>query len=100
MCEVDYIVDEGTPTGRRKSWVTFVEANYGYRQGHNLKVTFEWYDPDSDVSNDEQNRVSLVWEYSPMQFVQARLGYRRNRGIPQNPSQNREQAFAECHVAF
>ena len=98
--EINYIIDEGTPTGRRKSWATFAEANYGYRTGHNLKLTFEWYEPDSGVSNDEQNRVSLVWEYSPMQFVQARLGFRKNSGIPQNPAQNREQAFAEIHVAF
>ena len=43
--------------------VTLVEANYGYRRGHNLKATMEWYDPDSDVSEDEQNRLSIVWEY-------------------------------------
>lgn len=100
LAEVDYIVDEGTPTGRRQSWATLLEANYGYRKGHNLKTTFEWYDPDDDVSNDEQNRVSLVWEYTPIQFVQARVGFRKNAGIPQNPGQNREQLFAELHIAF
>lgn len=98
--EIDYIIDDGTPTGRRNSWATLVEANYGYRKGHNLKVTFEWFDPDDDVSNDEQNRASLVWEYSPIQFLQARLGYRKRNGIPQNPAQNLEQAFAEIHVYF
>ena len=100
LAEVDYIIDEGTPTGRRASWATLVEANYGYRRGHNLKATYEWYDPDDEVSEDEQNRVSLVWEYSPMQFVQARIGYRNYGGIPQNPGQNREQLFAELHLAF
>ena len=100
LAEVDYIIDEGTPTGRRKSWATHVEANYGYRQGHNLKLVFEWYDPDTGVSNDQQNRAGIVWEYSPIQFLQARIGYRDSSGIPQNPSQNREQMFAEIHVAF
>lgn len=98
--EIDYIIDDGTPTGRRNSWATLLEANYGYRKGHNLKVTFEWFDPDDDVSNDEQNRASLVWEYSPIQFLQARLGYRKRNGIPQNPAQNVEQAFAEIHLYF
>lgn len=98
--EIGYIIDDGTPTGRRKSWTSLVEANYGYRQGHNLKVTFEWYDPDTHVSNDEQNRVSLVWEYSPIQFVQGRIGFRNYSGIPQNPGQNRELLFAEFHIAF
>ena len=100
LAEVDYIIDDGFATGRRDSWATLLEANYGYRRGHNLKATFEWYDPDNDVSEDEQNRISLVWEYSPMQFVQARVGYRDHGGIPQNPGQNRKQLFAELHLAF
>ncbi len=100
LAEIDYIIDDGTPTGRRSSWATLLEANYGYRKGHNLKATFEWYDPDDDVSEDEQNRISLVWEYSPIQFVQARFGLRDYGGIPQNPGQNREQLFAEVHIAF
>lgn len=100
LAEVGYIIDDSAPTGRRKSLVSLLEANYRYRKGHNLKVTFEWYDPDNNVSNDEQNRASLVWEYSPIQLVQLRIGYRDNSGIPQNPGQNREQLFAELHVAF
>ena len=100
LAEVGFIIDDGAPTGTRRSWTTLLEANYGYRQGHNLKATFEWYDPDDDVSEDEQNRVSLVWEYTPFQFLQARLGFRNYSGIPQNPGQNREQLFAELHLAF
>lgn len=100
LAEIDYIIDDSTPTGRRKSWATLLEANYGYRRGHNLKLTFEWFDPDDDVSEDEQNRISAVWEYSPIQFLQARIGYRSFDGIPQNPAQNREQMFAELHVFF
>lgn len=100
LAEIDYIIDDGTSTGRRRSWATLLEANYGYRKGHNLKATFEWYDPDDNVSEDQQNRFSVVWEYTPFQFLQARLGYRNYSGIPQNPGQNREQLFAEMHIAF
>jgi hypothetical protein len=100
LAEVDYIVDEGTPTGKRQLWTTLVEANYAYRRGHNLKLTFEWFDPDDKVNEDERNRLSLVWEYSPLQFAQARLGYRMTNGIPQNPGQNSKQLFAEMHLAF
>ena len=100
LAELDYIRDESSPTGRRNSWATFFEANYGYRKGHNLKVTYEWYDPDNQVSEDEQNRISAVWEYTPFQFVQARIGLRNFTGIPQNPAQNREQTFAEIHMSF
>lgn len=100
LAEIDRIVDEGTSTGRRELWASLLEANYGYRQGHNLKLTFEWFDPDDAVDEDERNRISVLWEYFPLQFVQARLGYRRYDGIPQNALQNREQFFAELHVTF
>lgn len=96
--EIDYIIDDDTPTGRRERWAGLVEANYFYRKGHNLKLTLEWSEPDADVDEDEQNRLSLVWEYLPMQFVQLRIGLRVYDGIPQNPAQNRRQAFAEFHL--
>jgi hypothetical protein len=65
-----------------------------------LKSTFEWFDPDVDVSEDEQNRFSIVWEYTPIQFLQARIGYRDSNGIPQNTAQNRDLLFAELHLFF
>ena len=98
--EIVYIIDDGTATGRRRLWASLLEANYTLRKGHNLKMSFEFFDPDSSVSEDEQNRLSLVWEYYPMQFFRTRLGYRRYRGIPQNPAQNREQLFLELHIPF
>ena len=100
LAELGYIIDDGTPTGRRSRWTGLAEANYGYRQGHNLKLTVEWFDPDDDVDEDEQNRFSLVWEYTPFRFVQGRIGLRRYDGIPQNPAQNRREAFAEIHLLF
>jgi hypothetical protein len=98
--EIDYIIDEGTPTGRRKLWMSLLEANIQIRRAHNLKLTIEYLDPDVDVDNDQQNRASIVWEYSPMQFLQTRAGYRNYDGIPQNPAQNRKQLFVELHALF
>jgi hypothetical protein len=100
LAELDYIIDDGTPTGRRKLWASLLEANVQLKKGHNLKLTFEYFDPDDSVSEDEQNRWSVVWEYFPIQFVQTRLGYRIYDGIPQNPAQNREQLFLELHLPF
>ena len=100
LAELDYIIDDGTPTGRRELWASLLEANVLLKKGHNLKLTFEYFDPDDDVSEDEQNRFSVVWKYFPIQFVQTRLGYRVYDGIPQNPAQNREQLFLELHLPF
>ena len=98
--EIDYIIDDGTPTGRRKLWLSLLEANVQIHRAHNLKITFEYLDPDVDVDSDQQNRSSIVWEHSPMQFLQTRVGYRSYHGIPQNPAQNRQQVFFELHALF
>lgn len=100
LAQADLIVDEGTPTGRRLSSLGFVEASVLLRQGHYLRASFDYHDPDRDVSNDERNRLSLVWEFVPFEFVQTRAGVRHYDGIPQNPLQNREQLFAEIHLMF
>ena len=55
------------------------------RKGHNLKVTYEFLEPDDDRGEDQQERYSLVWEYSPIQFVQSRVGFRSYNGIPNFP---------------
>lgn len=100
LAQADLIVDDGTPTGRRDSSVGFLEASVNPWQGHHLRVSFDYHDPDLDVSNDERNRWSLVWEYVPFEFIRTRAGVRRYDGIPQNPLQNRELLFAEIHLMF
>jgi hypothetical protein len=70
------------------------------RKGHNLKVSYEYLEPDRDRGEDQQERYSVLWEYSPVQFVQTRFGFRSYNGIPNFPSSNRDQVFAELHVYF
>jgi hypothetical protein len=98
--EADYIEDEGTPTGRRTLWVGLLEANWLIRKGQNLKLTAEYYEPDLDVDEDEQNRLSIVWEFAPFEFLQLRAGARAYDGIPQNSLQNRTEAFVQLHGYF
>ncbi|MEP7311708.1 MAG: hypothetical protein ABI859_03955 [Pseudomonadota bacterium] len=100
LAEIDYIVDEGFFGGARHQVLGLVEANWNLRAGQNLKLSLEGFDPDTDVSEDEQNRVSLVWEYAPLPYVQLRIGARIYDGIPQNDLQNRKTAFAELHAFF
>ena len=100
LAELDYIIDDGAPGGRRGLWASLLEANVALARGHNLKLSFEFFEPDDDVAEDEQNRWSLIWEYFPFQFAQTRLGYRNSGGIPQNPAQNVELYFLELHLLF
>jgi hypothetical protein len=98
--EVDYIDDDSIGADGRKLMASLAEADWKLKQGHNLKFTFEWFEPDRDVDEDEQTRSSLLYEWSPIQFIQLRAGVRVYDGIPQNDLQNRKQAFVQLHGFF
>lgn len=98
--ELDRISDAGFSGGTRELWAGLIEANWAIRKGHNLKLTFEGFEPDSDVAEDEQVRYGLFWEYTPLPFVQLRVGGRLYDGIPQNALQNRKLLIAELHAYF
>jgi hypothetical protein len=100
LAELDRVTDQSFPGGRRQLWAGLIEANWLFRPGHNLKASVEGFDPDDDVDEDEQARYSLVWEWTPLPFVQLRLGARAADGIPQNDLQNRRVFIAELHAFF
>ena len=52
------------------------------------------------MSEDEQARTSLVYEWSPMEHLQARFGFRYFHGIPQSDFQNRRELFVQLHGYF
>jgi len=95
-----YSTEDGTKTGRLKQWATLAEGNYEAAKGHNLKLTYEYYDPNTDVKEDQRERYSAVWEYVPFQFTQFRLGARKSNGIPQNNAQNATEVFLQWHAFF
>ena len=95
-----YITDEGTPIGRLKHWASLVEANIEAAKGHNIKLTYESYDPNVDVREDQRARYSAVWELVPFQFTQFRFGARKSDGIPQNNAQNASEIFLQWHAFF
>jgi len=100
LAEADYIIDKSFAPNERKQAVGLIEANWLIRKGNNLKLTAEYFDPDRDVSEDQQNRYSIVYEYTPLQFVQFRIGARVYDGIPQNDLQNRKFFFAQLNGYF
>jgi len=94
------VTDDGTPTGRLTQRATLAEANLEAATGHNLKLTYEYYDPSAEVREDQRERYSAVWEYVPFQFTQFRAGVRKNNGIPQNNAQNATEVFLQWHAFF
>ena len=100
LAEVDFIEDK-VPNGRdNEIMATIVEGNWRIRKGHNLKVSYDFVDPSDGGSEDELERYSILWEYSPIQLLQTRVGFRAYNGVPTQPSTNRDEIFLEAHVFF
>ena len=97
--EVDVFEDDTIGDGTT-FLATLAEADWKIRQGHNLKFSYEWFEPDDTIEENEQLRYSLMYEWSPIQFLQLRAGVRKYDGIPQNDNQNRTQAFIQLHGFF
>jgi hypothetical protein len=105
LAQVDITDDKSvtnnlTPSGPLKQVASLVEANWLIVKGNNLKLTAEFLDPNKDVHNNGQTRWSIVYELTPIQFVQLRAGFRYNDGIPQDPSEHQKFAFIELHGFF
>jgi len=100
LAELDFIADEIPPSQSNHIYASLIEGNWRIHKGHNLKVTYEFLNPSNHQAEDEQERYSAVWEYSPVQLLQSRVGIRRYNGIPNIPSSNRNEWFAELHVYF
>jgi hypothetical protein len=96
--ELDLVRDDGFPEGTRRFASALGEADWGIRKGHNLKLTAEYLDPDRSLASDQRTRWSLLYEYTPIPFVQLRAGLRRYRGIPQSDVDNRRTLFLELHL--
>jgi hypothetical protein len=98
LAEVDITDDKSLPVGQGRQLGTLAEANWLIMQGHNLKFTHEFLDPNRSVSNNGQTRYSIVYEMTPIQYLQIRTGLRYSDGIPQAPAQHLKVGFIELHA--
>lgn len=95
LLEADVVDDEEV-----EQFVSILEFNFLVKRGHNVKLSYEYHDPDEDIYENANERYSLVYEPFLNQFVQIRAGVRDNSGIPQDPSLNTTSQFLELHLYF
>ncbi|MEO1248041.1 MAG: hypothetical protein AAFX56_20370 [Pseudomonadota bacterium] len=100
LAEVDRIRDDLDGGATRDAIAGLVEGNWLLRKGHNLKIGYEYFDPDDDLDEDHQVRWSAIWEYTPIQFLQGRVGVRLYDGVPESDFDNRDEYFLELHGFF
>jgi hypothetical protein len=100
LFEADIKDEEDKSTKDVEQFVSILEFNFLITRGHNLKLSYEYHDPDEDIYENANERYSLVYEPFLYQFVQVRTGVRDNEGIPQDPSLNTSSYFLELHLYF
>jgi len=100
LAQAELVDDKSIPDDGGRMLATLLEANWLLARGNNLKITSEFLDPDRNVAHNEQTRWSLVYELTPIQFLQLRAGVRYSDGIPQDDSEHVRLYFVEVHGFF
>jgi hypothetical protein len=96
LTELDLIVDDSAGA-RRKQWIALAEADWKFAAGQNLKITAESFDPDRSAPDDRRTRLSLVWEYTPLPFLQLRAGIRNHDDVQEVAFYNQRVVFLQLH---
>jgi hypothetical protein len=100
LAQAEVIDDRSLGIDQGRELATLIEANWLITRGNNLKITEEYLDPNRDVRNNGETRWSIVYEMTPIQFVQIRTGVRYYDGIPQDDTENTRLYFVELHGFF
>ena len=76
-----------------EAYVRYDNSNHGlYFKGGQFYLPFGW--------RLQRARYSIVYEFTPVSFLQLRAAYRRYRGIPQSNVENQRLSFVELHGYF
>jgi hypothetical protein len=94
------LVQEELDEENRDQLITYAELDYEIVDGWNVKLAYEYFDPDRDVDENERDRVIIGVEPFLTSFVQLQLFYRFNQSIPQNIPQNADELAVRLHIYF
>jgi hypothetical protein len=100
LAQAEITDDKSIANGQGKQLASLLEANWLIIRGNNLKITEEFLNPNRAVPNGEQTRWSVIYEVTPVQFLQLRTGFRWYDGIPQDNSEHQRLYFVELHGYF
>jgi len=100
LAEADLVEDKSFANGEHRMAATLLEANWLLSRGNNLKITNEFANLDRSAHHNGQTRWSVVYELTPIQFMQLRAGVRYYDGIPQLNAQYAKLYFVQFHGFF
>ena len=98
--EADFITQPDGNQGQIDRFAGIAELNFLISRGLNFKATYEFFDRNRDVPNDQDGQERITFGFEPFisQFMQLGIFYRINRFIPQNLQLNRDQLILQFHV--
>ena len=99
LAEGDWFEIDET-TSKTERLIALIEGDILITRGFNLKLAYDWLDPDRDQATDEQTRASVGLEYIPFPFVQFRWFVRERDGPPQIVGARDTQVDLEVHIFF
>jgi hypothetical protein len=95
LAEIDRVTDDGN--AQQPLTASLVEADWRFRKGDTLKITYEQLDRDASLDISTRERWSLVWERFAIQTLQFRVGLRSFQGATP-PQTDLDEVFAELHL--
>jgi hypothetical protein len=83
LAQADLTSDDSTgrPNPLRRA-AGLLEADWRIQQGHNLKITTEYINQNRDLARGSIERLSVLYEWTPIQFLQIRPGVRYSDAAP------------------
>jgi hypothetical protein len=103
LAEADHINDKSImniPDEYEQQRIGFFEVNREIAKGYNIKLTTEYFDPDTHIDENQRVRHSILLEYTPFSNMQLRTGLHKGEDIPQKSSGNYVDFFAQMHFYF
>lgn len=98
LAQADAISNKSDSGDQTDQIAALAEIDFLIARGMNLKLSYDFLDPDQEIEENERERYSMVFEPFLVQFTQIRSGVRIYKGIPQDDESNRSEFFLELHL--
>ncbi|MBI3186223.1 MAG: hypothetical protein HYZ28_29140 [Myxococcales bacterium] len=103
LAEADHVLDRQSPSEEpesREQWAFYGELDVLIRRGLNLRVGYDFNDPDLAVPEDQRERFNFSLDVFPLQFLRASVTYHLRRDIPQKVAGNQDLLLVQLHGFF
>ena len=98
--EVDRVRNELNAFEKTDQFVAHAEIDYLIYRGWNVKVAYEYFDPNTHLAEDQRDRVVVGIEPFITPFFQVSAFYQFNQSIPQDPVGNTDEFTIQAHIYF